>query len=132
MSRPLTAVVVALVTAANYGVWLAWDQHKDVGPDGVSGPYEVWQVAGLVAVSIVGAIVAGARRRAVLTAVVATVVMTLVFSWDGATDAERQGLWVIGAFLVAVGTFAGVVTVGLLTGDVVRARRRRRGGRGGR
>jgi hypothetical protein len=40
---------LAVSTAGNYLAWLGWDQRYDIGPGGVAtGPYQSWQVAGLV------------------------------------------------------------------------------------
>ena len=85
--RLLTALMIGAVTLADYLGWLGWDQHKDVHPDGrLSGPYQPWQVIGLVVVLIVLAAAAGWRRHTALVAVTTTVVMTLAWSVDAATD----------------------------------------------
>jgi hypothetical protein len=114
-SRPMgwTAVVVGLATLANYVGWLGWDQTKHLGPDGnLHGPYDPWQVVGAALVLAVIAAVAGWRRHPWDAVAMTTLVMTVCFSVTGATDSRSDGLWPIGAFMVAVGTF---LCVGLVT-----------------
>jgi len=46
---PSVAGAVALGTLIAYLAWLGWDQTKERGADGsLHGPYQWWQVAGLV------------------------------------------------------------------------------------
>jgi uncharacterized membrane protein YphA (DoxX/SURF4 family) len=105
-------VLIAAATAAGYLGWLGWDQHKDPLPGGgVSGPYQAWQVLGLVATLGAVAVAAGRRGHPVATVLAMTMTMTACFSVDAATDADGDGLWPIGAFLVAVGTFTGISLV---------------------
>jgi hypothetical protein len=111
-----TAALVGVTTLASYLGWLGWDQTKYRGPDGnLHGPYQSWQVVGLVLALGVIAGVAGWRRRPWVAAVVSTLVMTACFSVQGATDPLNDGLWPIGAFLVAVGTFGGVALVAFVS-----------------
>ena len=108
-SAVLWAILVAVGTAVVYGALFAWDQHKDLDPEtmSVSGPYEAWQV--ILAVLLLGllALVAGRRGRPWVATVALPVVFTLCFAVDAATDPDADGLWIIGAFLVAIGTTAG-------------------------
>ncbi|CAA9473828.1 MAG: hypothetical protein AVDCRST_MAG30-303 [uncultured Solirubrobacteraceae bacterium] len=109
--------ILAAITAANYAVWLGWDQRYDVGPGGVvSGPYQPWQVICLAAGLGVLALVAGWRGRAGAAMIAIPTVMTLCFAVDAATDSETYGasLWPIGAVMVAFATLAGVATVASL------------------
>ena len=103
------AAVVGLATFADYFGWLGRSQAKDFGRDS----YQTWQVIGLVLVLGVIAAMAGWRRRPWVAAIVTTIVMTVSWSIDAATDPPQfnDGLWPIGALLVAVGTFTGVVLV---------------------
>jgi hypothetical protein len=66
----------------------------------------------VVLVLAVIAAVAGWHRDPWDAVVMTTLVMTVCFSVTGATDPRSDGLWPIGAFMVAVGTFLGV---GLVT-----------------
>ncbi len=107
---PVVALLVGLATLANYVGWLGWDQQRNVGWNQQPGPYETWQIVGLVAVLVVIAAVAGWRGRASAGAASATVVMTLCFAIDAASEPAQynDGLWPVGALLVAGGTFVGV------------------------
>ncbi|GAB2933864.1 hypothetical protein GCM10027280_22120 [Micromonospora polyrhachis] len=108
-SAALWAILVAVGTAAVYGALFAWDQHRDLDPETMSesGPYEAWQV--ILAVLLLGllAFVAGRRGRPWVATIVLPVVFTLCFTIDAATDRNADGLWIIGAFLVAIGSLAG-------------------------
>ena len=109
----LSAVLLlAGVTVADYLAWLGWDQRRDVSSDGQgSGPYQPWQVAGLVLVlAVVGisAIWLGYRRATVFAIPVA---LTAAVSVDWSPD-DESGLWVVGAFMVFIGTLAVTAVVG--------------------
>jgi hypothetical protein len=110
-----TAVLVGVGTFANYIGWLGSDQTKTLGSDGyLHGPYEPWQIVGAVLVLVLIAGVAGWRRHPWTAVATATLVMTVSFSLTAATDPRSDGLWPIGAFIVAVGTFLGVGVVALV------------------
>ncbi|WP_420707388.1 hypothetical protein [Streptomyces sp. NRRL F-2799] len=48
-ARSLSFLLPAVVSAALWAAWLGWDEHRDVHPDGsTTGPYQPWQVIGLV------------------------------------------------------------------------------------
>jgi hypothetical protein len=113
--RLLTVAVVVVATFANYVGWLGWDTTKEIGPDGnLHGPYEPWQVVGVVLVLGVIAVAAGWRRHPWVAVAVTTTVMTVSISVQGATEPRNDGLWPIGAFMVAIGTFLGVGLVAFL------------------
>jgi hypothetical protein len=106
------AALIAAVTAAGYLGWLGWDQNKDVQPDGhVSGPYQPWQVIGLALMLGAIAVAAGLREHPVAAVLSITITMTVCFSITGATEADGDGLWPVGAVLVAIGTFFGIAFV---------------------
>lgn len=108
------AVVLAILTTGNYLGWLGWDQRYDVDADGVvSGPYQPWQVVGLVAGLAALAGLAGWRRHPEVARTAIPAAMTLCFAVDAATDTNTYGasLWPVGAAMVAVGTLAGVAVV---------------------
>lgn len=108
----LIALALALATLVNYLVWLGWDQQKDIGPDGsVSGPYQSWQVIGLILTMVLITAVAGWCGHPWVAGIVTAAVLTLCWSVDAATDADSDGLWPVGAVLVAVGSFIGLTFV---------------------
>jgi hypothetical protein len=115
-SAPLWIVGVAVGTVVAYLAFLGWDQEKDLNPatGAETGPYQPWQVIGLGLVLGLVAFAAGRAGRHWLAAPVLAVVLTACFAVDAATDPDADGLWVIGAFLVAVGSLAGALLVGLL------------------
>jgi hypothetical protein len=73
----------------------------------------------VVLVLSVIAAVAGVHGRPVVAVVVTTLVMTVCFSVQGATDPLNDGLWPVGAFMVAAGTCAGVALVAFLAPGIV-------------
>lgn len=115
------AAISAAVTMLSYLAWLGWDQRYDVSPSGhATGPYEVWQVVGLVVALGVLTIWVGRRQQPIVGAVLVTLTLTACFSIDAATDVHGDGLWVIGATLLAVMTFALVFPVAAITASVAR------------
>lgn len=102
------AALVALAVATVYTGFLGWDQTKDVDPvtGALTGPYSTGQViaCGLAYLLVVAA---GSIWSPVVAGVVATVTFTLAWSLTAATDPLDQGLWLIGAVLVLIGTAAG-------------------------
>lgn len=106
-------VAVAAATVLNWTAWLGWDQKYDEHPDGgVSGPYEAWQVAGLVAV-LAALVVATALARRPWTAVLApTFGMALAVAADWSDD--DSGLWIVGAGMIVIGMLAATGTAVVL------------------
>lgn len=102
------AVVLALLTAAVHLAVLGWDTRSDVDPTTgqVSGPYAAWQVV-LVGVLLVLLGLAAAWRGPAWLVAVVPVVFTVAWSVSAATAPDGDGLWPVGAVLVAVGTGAG-------------------------
>ena len=99
------AALVGLATLADCLAWLGWQRAKHLGPDGyLHGPYDPWQIAGFIVVLGVIVVAAASRGHAKVAVVTTTLVVTLFFSVQGATDPRSDGLWPIGAVLVAVGT----------------------------
>ncbi|KOX23145.1 hypothetical protein ADL06_22715 [Streptomyces sp. NRRL F-6491] len=106
--------MTALLALGAWAAWLGWDQHRDQHPDGsVSGPYEVWQVAGLVLGLLVPVCWAAARRQAPGAVLGTTAGLTAAAFWDWSDDAS--GLFVIGVGMVAAGSLAATSVVSLLT-----------------
>jgi hypothetical protein len=122
----IVVAVVTVVTVIGYLTLLGWDQEKTLGADGyLHGPYEPWQVIALVAVLGVLAVWAGWRGRFGLGTVAATVVLTLVWSIDAATDSDSDGLWPVGAGMVFIGTAGGFIAVSAFANHVHAMRRAR-------
>ncbi|MEE6259693.1 hypothetical protein [Plantactinospora sonchi] len=112
-SVALWTVILGGVTLAAYWAFLGWDTERDVDPvtGAETGPYQAWQVLGLGAVLAVLTFEAGRRGRPWLATLVVPAVLTASFSVDAATDPGSDGLWPIGAALVAFGSAVGTVLV---------------------
>lgn len=123
-----TVALTALVTGAAYLALLGWDQTRDVQPDGrQTGPYQAWQVVMLALVIALTAAAAGLRHRPAVATTVATIALTTCWTIDAATDPPtgNDGLWPVGAVIVAVGTFAGVALVSSVVAHVAGGGRKR-------
>ncbi|WP_333778037.1 hypothetical protein [Streptomyces sp. IBSBF 3136] len=118
LHRPIAQLVSILALAALapalWAAWLGWDQHRDVHPDGsTTGPYQAWQVIGLV-LTLLAAVCWAAYRDYVAGAVLGTTAgLTAAAYVDWSDDAS--GLFVIGVGLVMVGTFVGTAVVSAVT-----------------
>ncbi|MFF8879490.1 hypothetical protein [Streptomyces flaveolus] len=122
VARLVPGLVLAGVAAALWAAWLGWDQERDVHPDGsTTGPYEPWQVIGLVLTLLVPVCWAAFRDHGASVVPGVTAGLTVSAGYDWSDDAS--GLFVVGAGMVMVGTF--VVTGALVA--VITAVRRRRG-----
>lgn len=126
-SSILTALLAVGGTAAAYLAWLGWDQQRDVQPDGSStGPYRPWHVVGLVlTLAAITWSVSTARARYACCALI-TITLTVCFGIDAATDPDGDGLWVIGAAGVLLGTGLGTILVASLFGSAGSERTTRR------
>ncbi|MGW6917003.1 hypothetical protein ACWGB8_24715 [Kitasatospora sp. NPDC054939] len=121
-----SAVLLPLFLApmAAWAAWLGWDQHHDVHPDGsVSGPYEAWQVAGLLVTLLVPLSWAASRGRT-RDAVLGTTAGLTVAAWYDWSD-DSSGLYVIGVGTVAVASLAVTSVLSALIARVTVQRRRR-------
>ncbi|CAL9483922.1 hypothetical protein SUDANB58_03111 [Streptomyces sp. enrichment culture] len=114
LPHAVPALVLAVVASAAWAAWLGWDQQRDVHPDGSStGPYEPWQVIGLV-LTLLPPVCWAAYRRHLAGAVLGpTAGLTLAALYDWSDDGS--GLFVIGAGLVMAGTFAATAAVTAVT-----------------
>ncbi|WP_106970278.1 hypothetical protein [Kitasatospora phosalacinea] len=114
--------VLPLLTALlAWAAWLGWDGEKDVLPDGtVSGPYEAWQVLGLV-VTVGAAVCRSAHRGEVSAAVAGSAAGLAAAAWVD-WSGEGDGLYVVGVATVLVGTLA---VSGALAGATAALARRR-------
>jgi hypothetical protein len=105
--------------------WLGWDTDKDLDPvtGRETGPYTVAQVAGCaltLIVLLVVAVLAGLPRWTAA----ATVTVSFTVAWAvGAAVRADDGLFLIGAPLLAIGMAAGTAIVVLVT-DGIRRRSR--------
>ena len=109
LSAAATAVGAAVVAVLAHLLWLGWHTPKELDPATLeeSGPYEPWQVVAVVLT--LGVVVAlGAWFRRPLAVVAGTVLgITGSLAADWATAPDADGLWIIGAGLVAVGSAVG-------------------------
>ncbi|WSQ10646.1 hypothetical protein OG604_24415 [Streptomyces sp. NBC_01231] len=98
-------LVSAGVSLAAWAAWLGWDQHRDVQPDGsTTGPYEAWQVIGLV-LTLLLPVYWAASRRYFAGAVLGTTVGLTVAAWYDWSD-DSSGLFAVGVGMVMIGTLA--------------------------
>ena len=123
----LALLLLVVTTVGTDAVWLAWDQEYQRDPvTGVSsGPYEAWQVVGCALTLGAVALVAGLRQRPWLALAVVPSVFTLVFSLRAAPE-DESGLWVVGAMLLLMGTFAGTAAIAFPAAARAEARARPR------
>lgn len=100
----LIAFVAMALTAmvAWYG-WLGWDQVPDEHPDGsTSGPYEAWQVIGLVVTLLAPVVWAGTRRYFPAAVAGTTIGLTAAAYYDWSDDSS--GLFVVGVGMITIGS----------------------------
>lgn len=119
--RVLVPVGLALTSAANYLSWLAWDTDKSNG-----GPYEAWQVIGLAVVQLVLVVSAVAATRSRWTAAVVPPALVLCFAAIALNESgNSDGLWVVGAVMLAAGSAFAVAAAAGATLGIVRLRNRK-------
>ncbi|WP_212995932.1 hypothetical protein [Winogradskya consettensis] len=118
------AAGLAVLSGGAYWALLGWDTQRDLDPatGSITGPWSAWQVLGLAAVVGVLAFAAGRARRAWLATFVIPAAVTASFIVSASQDPDGDGLWPIGAALVALGTVAGVVLVSFVTQALTRVR----------
>ncbi|MFF5012657.1 hypothetical protein [Streptomyces sp. NPDC001165] len=106
----LSIPVLAGVSLALWAAWLGWDQHRDVHPDGsTTGPYEAWQVIGLV-LTLLAPVCWAASRRYMAGAVLGTTAgLTVAAYYDWSDDAS--GLFIVGVGMVMIGSFVATAVV---------------------
>lgn len=125
MPTPARAAALALLAAACWWAWFAWDRTVTVDPatGTTSGPYSAWQVVGCAVCLI--AVTAVAATRLPLRVVVAVVPPAFTAAWSlTAAGADPSGLWAVGAVLVLLGTLAGTALVAATAARVARTVRR--------
>jgi hypothetical protein len=115
------AFVQAGVSVVAWAAWLGWDQEYDVSADGaVSGPYQVWQVAGLVVTLLVAVCFGAARGHSAAAVGGTTVGLTVAACADWSDDAS--GLFMVGVVLVMVGSFVASAVVSAVVDTLRRDR----------
>ncbi|MEU6840815.1 hypothetical protein ABZ930_02930 [Streptomyces sp. NPDC046716] len=108
--RLLASLVPAVTAIAAWAVWLGWDQHRDVHPDGsTTGPYAAWQVIGLVLTLLAPVCWSAARHHVAATALGTTAGLTAAAAFDWSDDSS--GLFMVGVVLLALGTLAATAAV---------------------
>ncbi|MFF5027501.1 hypothetical protein ACWERI_03395 [Streptomyces collinus] len=114
IAQLVSILALAALAPALWAAWLGWDQHRDVHPDGsTTGPYQAWQVIGLV-LTLLAAVGWAAYRDYVAGAVLGTTAGLTAAAYVDWSD-DSSGLFVIGVGLVMVGTFVGTVVVSAVT-----------------
>src|SRR3954453_23967899 len=111
-------LVVFLVLASGAAYWgfLGWDDQRDLDPvtGRLTGPYQPRQVTGCGAVVLFLSVLGGWVREVGPTWVALGTTLVVSFSITGITDPMNQGLWPIGASMLAAvtypGTFAAAAT----------------------
>ncbi|MEU6394120.1 hypothetical protein [Streptomyces sp. NPDC046939] len=121
LHQALAAVLLALIAGAAWAAWLGWDQHRDVSADGTeTGPYEAWQVLGLV-VTLLLPVIWAATRHYVPAAVLGTTAgLTIAAYVDWSDDAS--GLYGVGVLMVMLGSAAATAVVAGLAQAATRGR----------
>ncbi|MFB6616227.1 hypothetical protein ACIGFK_04280 [Streptomyces sp. NPDC085524] len=117
--NPTPVLLLFVVAVSAWAGWLGWDQHRDVHPDGsVTGPYEAWQVIGLVLT--LSAAVAWATLRGHATSAVlgVTAGLTVACAYDWSDDSS--GLFALGVVMVMGGTFAATSALSALITHMTR------------
>lgn len=113
--------MLVLVSATAWAAWLGWDQHYDVHPDGSeTGPYEPWQVIGLVLTLLVPLCWAASRRHVADAVLGTTAGLTAAACYDWSDDSS--GLFLIGVGVVAVASLVVTLALSLLVAAVTRGR----------
>ncbi|MER5652786.1 hypothetical protein ABT076_07195 [Streptomyces sp. NPDC002131] len=115
----VSILLLAALSAGLWAAWLGWDQHRDVHPDGsTTGPYEAWQVIGLV-LTLLPPVCWAASRHYVAGAVAGTTAgLTIAACYDWSDDSS--GLFMVGVVLVMVGSLAVTAVVSAIASAIRR------------
>lgn len=116
----MAILVPAVLALAVWAAWLGWDQHRDVQPDGSeTGPYEAWQVIGLV-LTLLAPVYWAASRRYIAGAVLGvTGGLTVAAYYDWSDDSS--GLFMVGVGMVMMGS---LVVTGVASAVIASVRTR--------
>lgn len=114
----VAAAGLAIATAVNYATFLGWDTTKGQDPEtgSVTGPWATWQVVGCVVILLALGLWATRRGPAGLVFVV-PLVFTACWTVSAAMLDAGDGLWPIGAALVAIATTIGATFLLILRPD---------------
>ncbi|MFF8292475.1 hypothetical protein ACF068_25025 [Streptomyces sp. NPDC016309] len=113
-------LLLAAVAATLWAAWLGWDQHRDIHPDGSStGPYEAWQVIGLVLTLLPPLLWATTRHHPTAAVLGIPLGLTAAAYYDWSDDAS--GLFVVGVTMLLLGSLA---TTAALSALITAVRRR--------
>ncbi|MER6032353.1 hypothetical protein [Streptomyces sp. NPDC001835] len=119
----LSVLVLAGVSMALWAAWLGWDQHRDVHPDGsTTGPYEAWQVVGLVLTLLVPVCWAAFRDHVAAAVLGTSAGLTAAAYYDWSDDSS--GLFVVGVGMVMLGSLAATTVVSAVITTATRGERR--------
>jgi hypothetical protein len=95
-------VGIALTAMVAWYGWLGWDQTLDQHPDSsTSGPYEPWQVTGLVVTLLVPIAWAATRRYSPAAVAGTTIGLTAAAFYDWSDD--ESGLFIVGVGMIMIG-----------------------------
>ncbi|MFJ1549135.1 hypothetical protein [Streptomyces sp. NPDC088246] len=115
----LAVLVLAVVTLGAWAAWLGWDQQRDVHPDGsTTGPYEAWQVIGLV-LTLLALVYWAASRRYIAGAVLGITVGLTTAAYDDWSD-DSSGLFMVGVGMVMVGSLVVTAVISVVIASVKR------------
>lgn len=125
--RPAPSLLPTLATAgaslAGWAAWLGWDQYRDVQSDGTTtGPYEAWQVIGLVLTLLGPLYWAVSRHRGTVAVFGPTIGLTVAAFHDWSDDAS--GLYMVGVVMVMLGSLAATAAVSSVIAAMSRDGRR--------
>ncbi|WP_436961119.1 hypothetical protein [Streptomyces sp. SudanB182_2057] len=110
-----------MVAPLAWAGWLGWDQRRDVHADGTTtGPYQAWQVIGLVLTQLAPVYWATVRRHPVAAVLGTSAGLTAAAYYDWSDDAS--GLFVIGVGLVTLGSLTATTAATATITSIHRAR----------
>ncbi|MGP3683440.1 hypothetical protein ACTVZO_01795 [Streptomyces sp. IBSNAI002] len=119
----LVPLALVLIPIAAWAAWLGWDQHRDVHPDGsVTGPYETWQVIGLLLSLLPAVYWAASRGRTAQAALCTTAGLTGAAAYDWSDDSS--GLFMVGVVMVMAASLAVTFALSALIRSMTRSGRR--------
>ncbi|MFJ2745147.1 hypothetical protein ACIO3O_36440 [Streptomyces sp. NPDC087440] len=126
LSELFVGLALALTAAALWAAWLGWDHVRDVHPDGsTTGPYEPWQVLGLVLTLLPPVCWAVFRRFRVGPVVGVAAGLTVASFYDWSAH-DASGLYGVGVIMVAIGSVMATGGVVAVVGGLAEGRARRR------
>ncbi|WP_051813945.1 hypothetical protein [Kitasatospora sp. MBT63] len=121
--NPVLSLLLFLASAAAWAAWLGWDHHYDIHPDGSeTGPYEPWQVIGLVLTLLASVSWAAFRCHGTDAVLGTTAGLTAAAYYDWSDDSS--GLFLVGVGMVAVASLVVTLALSALIGAVARGQER--------